>query len=232
MKFLKNEKGFTLIEVMVSIAILALISIIVWQASGSNMRAKERSEKRDEVFQGVALVMDRMTEELISAYIYSPMAEQNGKSPSGEILSKTTFVGKNGGDQDELSFVSFSHVRYVKDIKESDQEEITYHLEPSKENPGEFALMKRVSSPPDADSTIGGKGYPILDRVKGLSFRYYDSKRQEWFDEWDSAGSDTPNKIPRAVEMTLTVENPEEGGEPVLFTTIALLEMAPGPNDF
>ncbi|MBI1908899.1 MAG: prepilin-type N-terminal cleavage/methylation domain-containing protein [Deltaproteobacteria bacterium] len=230
---MRRDSGFTLIEVIVSVAILALISIVVWQASGSNMRAKERSEKRDEVFQSVAMVMDRMSEDLMEAFLYSPTSEELGKSINGEILAKTAFVGKNNGDADEISFTSFSHVRYLKDVKESDQEEVTYKLEPSKDDESNsLEIVKRSSSPLDANPTEGGKTYPLLKGVKGLSFRYYDPKKQEWFEEWDSEGSDNPSKLPRAVEITLTVENPEEEGEPIVFTTIAIVEMAPGPNDF
>ena len=233
---MRRSAGFTLIEVMVSVAILALISIIVWQASGSNIQAKERSERRDELFSSAGLVLDQICDELAASFLYSPRAEQIGKSPNGEVLTKTLFLGKNGGDQDEIQFVSFAHVRYLKDAKESDQAEIGYSLEPSKENEGTFNLIKRVSSPPDDAPGEGGVRYTVLEKIEGFNLRYYDPKKGEWVDEWNTETYDHRDKLPRGVEITLRLAGPEpekmERSQPITLRTMALVEMAPGPNDF
>ncbi|MDO8643948.1 MAG: type II secretion system protein GspJ [bacterium] len=230
-----KERGFTLIEVMVSIFILSMIALVVWQATGSNIQAKERAEKRDQVFESASMVLGQMNDELIGAHLYMPQGEETGKSPSGEILTKTIFLGEDRSEEDALTFSAFSNVRYLKDSKESDQAEISYFLKRSEEG-DQYSLMKRTASPPDADPKEGGNEFSILDDVEGLNFRYYDPKRNEWLNEWNSEGIDFLNKMPRAVEISLKVRHPssdEEGEwEPLLFKTVVLLEMAPGPNDF
>ncbi|MBI3540649.1 MAG: hypothetical protein HY073_00640 [Deltaproteobacteria bacterium] len=73
----------------------------------------------------------------------------------------------------------------------------------------------------------------LLEGVKELNFRYFNSQKNEFSDEWDSTKMDYIGKMPRAVEITMVVQDSnDEEGEPLRFSTVVLLEMAPGPNDF
>jgi hypothetical protein len=144
------------------------------------------------------------------------------------------FIGFDEGDQDRLIFHTLTHVRYLKDTKESDQAEVSYFLEEEEEGEGIWALKKRVQSPPDAEPEEGGVVMTILTGVREFNLRYYDSQKGEFFPEWDSTAVDYANRLPRAVEILLILENPmeEEEGEGHRFLTTAFLGMAPGPNDF
>ena len=234
----KNRKGFTLIEVLVAVTLLAIISILVWQSMGSSIASKERFEKKEEVFRGGSLALDRMMRGLQMAVIYSSV-DFLGVSPGGEQQTKSVLIGLNNGDQDKLTFETLSHVRYLKDVKESDQSEVSYFLEPEEDAPGEdvkvsglFSLKKREQSPPDADPDEGGTTLTLLDGVKELNFRYFDPQKWEYLDEWDSTKVDYLNKLPRAVEITLVMQDPVDEEGTIRFSTVALIEMAPGPNDF
>jgi hypothetical protein len=71
-----------------------------------------------------------------------------------------------------------------------------------------------------------------LENVLQLRLQYYDSGRKEWRREWDSLSVDFNKMLPRAVEITLVIPDPVDEEETRTFMTTALLEMAPGPNDF
>lgn len=234
---MKRPGGFTLIEVLVAVTLLAIISLLVFQAMGTSSSSKERFEKKDDLFRAAALSLDRMTRDLAMAVLFSDV-EFLGVSPSGEQSTKNLFTAKNNGDQDKVTFDTVSHIRYLKDVKESDLAEVTYFLEPLESGEGEapttglFVLKKREISPPGNTPEEGGTVTNLLEGVRELNFRYYDTGKREFVDEWDSTKIDNLNKLPRAVEITLVVQDPVDEETTHRFSTIQLLEMYPGPNDF
>ncbi len=226
-----HSPGFTLIEVMVAIALLAVISFLIWQAMGAATGSKERLEKREEVFRGATLAMNGMIRDLEMAVLFAQV-DFLGVSASGQQMSKSQFVGANNGDHDKISFDTVSHVRYLKNRKESDLAEVSYFLEPASEETGGFVLKKRESSPPDDNPDEGGTTATLLEGVKELNFRYFDPIKNEYTDDWDSTKIDQFNKMPRAVEIVLVLKDPLDEEQSVRFMSVALVEMSPGPNDF
>ena len=229
-----------MIEVLVSITILAAISILVWQAMGSTIKLKERFEAQDEVFRNASLAMERVARDLRMAFLFSK-PEILGLTPSGEQMSKNVFLGADEGENDKVTFNTFSHLRYLKNDKESDQAEVSYFVESGLSEAGEsteeeeevgMVLKKREQSPPDAQPEEGGKVIPVLAGVKVFNLRYYHIQKDEFVDAWDSAGIDNLNTLPRAVEITLGVQSPVDEEQVLKFKTVVFLEMAPGPNDF
>ena len=228
----RGSRGFTLLEVMVSVAILGFISIGVWQALSGNLRAKERVEKRDEFISSVTLVLERIAEEIQMAFLHSENSPAMGRAPNGEILTKTAFMGRNVGWQDELTFNSFSHIRYQEGAKECDQAEIAYKVVSDPDLPGLWLLKKRDNSPIDAHPEEGGKERALLSRLKVFNLRYYDERKGEWSDEWDTTRLDWAGRLPTSVEVTLKVQDPENEEVVWPFKIVASPGLAPGPNDF
>ena len=225
------RNGFTLIEVLVAITLLAVISMLVWQASGSLLDSKERFEAEDQANQAATLALQQISQNLEVATLFAGL-DFLGRSESSEQRTKSVFIGVDEGDHDKITFETLSHVRYLKDAKESEQAEVSYFLESDPEESGSFLLRKREASPPDATPEEGGVTATLLEKVVGLNFRYYNAQKGEYADTWDSTKSDNLNKLPRAVEMTLTIKDPVNDETTIKYQTTTLLEMAPGPNDF
>ncbi len=231
----RSRAGFTLIEVLIAVTLLAIISLLVWQAMGGAIASKERFEKREMSFRQASLALERISRDLAVAVLYVH-PESLGVSESGEQSIKSVLIGVNNGDQDKLTFDTLSHIRYLKDVKESDLAEVSYFLEPGEEREEEttglLVLKKRESSPPDTDPDEGGTVTTLLEGVKELNFRYFDPVRAEYGDEWDTTKLDFASKLPRAVEITLVVADPLDEENSLRFLTVAMIEMAQGPNDF
>ncbi|GEM_PF-2033383 len=241
-----NTRGFSLIEVLIAITLVAVISIMIWQSMGTTVRSKERTEHRDRVFRTASMAIEKISQDLSMAVMFSNV-ELLGVSVSGEQQSKVVFIGTNQGDQDRIIFDSFSHVRYLKDSKESDLAEITYWLEPDTERSGQYLLKKREVSPPTAQPERpveshgkkkiekGENVMTLLEGVLELNFRYYNPQKADYVDDWDSTKADFVGRLPKAVEISLKVQDPEDEDheeEPVKFETQVFIELSPGPSDF
>ncbi len=227
-----HQEGFTLIEIMIAVVILAIISLLLWQSTYVLMHAKERYELEDERFHEVILALSRMADDLSMAFLYQSK-DHTGSSGTGEAQRVIRFYGKENGDQDELHFASFSNLRFIRGSRENEQAEISYMLKKREgEEESGWDLIKRTQSPPDREPEAGGNEYVVLENVKEFKLQYYDEGRKEWRREWDSASVDFNKRIPKAVEIAIVIEDPLVPEETKTFTTTALLEMSPGPNDF
>jgi len=123
-----KENGFTIIEILVAVTLLAIISLLVWQSTGTLLASKSRFEKKDDLFQGGMLALDLMTQDLKSAVLYSKI-DFLGSSGAGEQRTKSVFMGYDEGDQDKIVFHTLSHVRYMKEFNEGNPFFIPYEAQ-------------------------------------------------------------------------------------------------------
>lgn len=214
--------GFTLLEVVVALSILALIGTLTFGAVSGALTTRDLLEAEDEVNQASRIAMSRLRRDLSLAYLTPNMGAVN--------TYRTQFVGQNG-DPDRIWLTTLSHQRLYRDARESDQTEITYWTEEDPNDRDALVLLRReaprIDQEPEKDGTI----QPVAYGVKSFQLAYLDSQTAEWREEWDTNGADTPNRLPRAVMVTLTMlapdpDDPEEKIEQT-FTQTVMLAFAP-----
>lgn len=223
MSFVKHSNlhplGFTLIEVMIAVAILAGMSLALFGASSQMINSKVLVEDRDDAQHSVSFALNRMSEDLNMAYFVKSRALL-GTAFEGEI----SFLGK----EDRIDFVSFSHLRFLKNAKESDSAEISYYLEADPDDPDSKILMRRESTTIDRNLEEGGMAYQVLKGVRFLEFRYLpagkDPTKDEWKSVWDTGSSEANNRLPDAVKIRLEVVLPEDE-EARTYTTLAPIQL-------
>ncbi len=210
-----KRNGFTLIEIMIAMAILAVMAVLFFTSMSQTINSKDDVEKKDELGHSANLALNKMSMDLQMAFLL------NGPEFLGsDGKMKTAFIGK----EDRVDFPSFSHVRYFKDVKESDYAEVGYYVEDDKEDPSKKLLMRRESKGIDDKPEEGGKGEAMIEGVKEFHLEYYDSKKKEWLKNWDSTQVDFSNRLPRAVKIELKVQDPAME-EPYAFSTIVDLKL-------
>lgn len=209
------NSGFTLIEVMIAVTILSAMALAMFAASSQILDSKDVVEDRDERNHAVSFALNKMAEDLNSAYIVKS-ADLLGTKFEGEIQFK--------GKEDQIHFVNFNHLRFIQNAKESDSMEVSYFLENDPNDPDLKILMRRESAQVDKDVETGGKAYPLLEGVKRLDFQYLPSGSDEYKSVWDSASADAGNKLPRAVKITMEVKMPDEE-EARSYSTLAPIQM-------
>lgn len=213
-----SNGGFTLLEVMIALSILAMMSMAIFYSTNQLLFSKDQTEIRDEREHAISLALNRMTEDLSMAYLVKNV-DLLGPNFEGEITFK--------GSEDRVDFASFSNQRYLKNVRESDSSEIGYYLEPMPEDPKKYNLMRRQATEVDREVQTGGRAYVLMENVEKLTFQYLGDKSDEWKKNWDSESIDFANKLPRAVKIEIELTMPDEE-EKTVFSSIALIRLHQG----
>jgi type II secretion system protein J len=197
-----NTRAFTLLEVLVSVALLAVMALSVTQSLSSSFRMVEQTEARNERFHEARQVMRRITRDLRMAFLRAqPPEEVREEDPA--VL--TRFLG----EEDELYFVTSSHVRLRAEGRESDQAEVAYFLRrPKYDTPYRSpTLFRRESRRVDHRPDRGGVTWPVVDGVKTFKVEYWDDAKEIGDDAWQrSWDSDDKELLPARVRVTLELE--------------------------
>jgi general secretion pathway protein J len=199
--------GFTLLEVVISVGILAVILSIVYNTFNSSMKAFTAMENQGDAYAQARIVLTRMSEEIASIY-FSPQNRNTGLL--GEDRDEYDLPA------DSLHFTSLSHIRWVKDSKESELCEIGYYLEKDEET---GSLFRREDWNVDGTIEEGGRPLELAQGVDGLNFRFYDG--EEWADEWDSR---IKGGLPKAIEVVLVMRDPRR--KRITFSNIFTVPIA------
>ncbi len=200
-----RARGFTLMEVMIAVAILALIGgLVAGQFSRAyDLKARvEGAAQRDQQIRGTLL---RLQREISMAFISDHYDRQRYRD------RPTFFRGEHHFGEDKLTFTSFAHERLYTDAKESDQALFAYTVEEVPAT-GKKAVFRRVKTTVDEGWDSGGDKEAVVEDVTGLAFEYWDSKDRQWREDWDSTSVERQGTLPPRVRITLTA-NDEMGKE-------------------
>jgi general secretion pathway protein J len=198
----RHLAGMTLVEAMVSIAILAIVSVTVFGGFEQTMRNKARIEEQGDRAHVIRVAMERMCREIQSAFVSLDV------NISPQLASmRTIFHGRREGHGSRLDFTSFSHRRLYRDAHESDQNELGYFLAEHRDEETRQThrvLVRRESRRIDEDPETGGQQMILVDEVREFELRYLDPSTTQWVDGWDSQGTEM-NRLPTQVRIRLVV---------------------------
>jgi general secretion pathway protein J len=206
----RPRRGFTLIEVLVAIGIIALIALLIYSAFSGMSRSRTNMIAVTDRYQAGRAAMQRMAREFSSAYM-------SGHKNFFRLQNQpqTGFVGKQG-KPDRVDFTSFSHLRLQENRHESDQAEIAYYCARSRDT-GTLDLVRRASRTVDSDMTKGGVIEIMVEDVVDFDLRYLDPVTNEWQTNWDSTQSAAQfGRLPVQVWVTLVLGN-GPGGQAIRF---------------
>ena len=122
----RHRQGFTLAEILIAVAILAIVSTLIYGSFARTFEIREFVGQVQERYHGVRTALERMSREISMAFIYDC---RELDTPTGERRLWTTFKVERSGKIDRMVFSSFSHVRLVRDTNESDQNVLSYYGE-------------------------------------------------------------------------------------------------------
>ena len=229
---LGSARGFTLIEVLIAIAIFALLMIAVYETFDQSIRSYQTVEHSRELNETARLILDRIGDDLQAAAIFNDNPDM--------VLVGEDGTGARGQPADRLVFSTLNHLPLDPNAPESDLAEVEYQIRPDPET-REPLLVRREKAYLDDDHEQGGVLTILSSRVTGLNFRYFDGTEalQERWDAralGDQAAHEQGQQLtrdvntgllPQAVETTLIVRDAD--GRDVAFTSVTRLALAKPP---
>jgi general secretion pathway protein J len=186
---LRSEDGFTLIEVLLAVSLVAMMATLVFGSlyvTTSAIEAARASSANEQIVRSALRVM---TDEL----------------SVGVSLTSGPWMGINGQQDgqpaDSIAFLTMGQFRGAESTKDTELVRIVYTRE------GERLLrFVRRNLYGLTDESV--EQVELASKVKSFNVRFYDSKNNLWVDEWDGRGrSGTPKAL--LIELTLLQENAE-----------------------
>jgi general secretion pathway protein J len=217
-----RSRGFTLIEVMVSMAILMVVSVAVWRTMSLSFETRERVGAINERYQEGRQIMNRISREIRMAFLRQPVPQNMREQTEPNVITQFK------GEEDEVHFATTAHLRLQADAKESDQAEVAYFLKSgdSRKYRGK-TLYRRESKRLDEKPERGGTVWPVVEGVKEFKIEYWDDRKEigerAWTRTWDSDDDPANPVLPSRVRITLVLENLKGDRElqPLRFVTEA-----------
>jgi general secretion pathway protein J len=177
----RGGAGFTMVEVLVAIGILAMISMMIFSSFASLKRSKEGVSRASERYREGRMAMARISRELQSAYLSKHLPIDDSMA-----VSKVVFQGEPGSPADRVDFAAFVHRRMDRDSHESDQAELSFYGSENPELRGTFDLIRRESARIDTEPKEGGRAQVLASDVDLFDLQYLDALTGQWSERWDS----------------------------------------------
>jgi type II secretion system protein J len=211
--------GFTLLEVLVATALIAVISVTLYASLSTAFKARRSALAATSDVRRTDLAMELLSADVRSAVV-----------PNGTLAG--TFVGEDyrdssGGDSDLLTFCCTTPSP-EPGVGIGDIRKVQFGCEPSAD--GRSQILYRLTttnllSPKDVEPQR-----EVLCRgVAAFNLRYYDGT---WQDYWDS--TELSNVLPYVIEVTIELVDPNPRsatGGGYRTSQLLILPCAPVPSN-
>jgi len=183
MSMQRSQSGLTLIELIVAVALLALLTVMAYRGLDSMTRANDRTLAESERWRETTLLLERFGADV------SQPARRPVRGAAGAPLPAWWGRAMTEPDGADAQF-EFSR----KSPPGRDESRLGYRLRGGKVE----LLVWRVM---DRGPASGAEVYPLLENVSALLIRHLDAQGV-WQDQWPVSDAEP---LPRAVSIELTL---------------------------
>lgn len=182
----RRQKGFTLVEVVIALTIVATLLVVTFAGLRMGLAAWQRGDERAQVLERSRSVAQIITRTLGAAYPYQVAG--HGREPARLLFE---------GRPDRVAFVTaappFPGAETVAFTA------VTLGLSAA---PAPALALTQKVLPNDKPFDPGLPPMFVDGAVTGVHFRYLKESNGEWTDQWDAALEKT---LPLSIEVTLTI---------------------------
>lgn len=205
--------GFTLIELVISLALLSLVLTLVFSAffqiSGGAAYLKDRINDEQEL----RLLLKLVTDDLMAVQYLENHAEKAGESG---IFAETEFL--HGTDFTAIHFHAAVPARFhrqVEPVKDPRLHEVGYRVVESADGT-ELVLMRREDFYIDDDMRAGGVSVPLMFGITEFLVEFLQKPGtstidafEDWRTDWRSNPATGDPKYPASLRLTVGVADSE-----------------------
>ena len=221
-----KSKGFTLLEILVAMFIFGVVLTTLYTAYTGTFRNIEETQSLASYYQMARISLDRIVEDLETAYIYPGSTDVKIQEPMNQ---SSKFIGKDLKFQDRsidaMFFNSRAHQTFNKDPFGIKMARIGYFFKEVGSD-GSFSLFRSDTTEFEQKKRENPEGSILCEDLFSLDFQYIDHLGKS-HNEWDSTQDPFKNKLPVIVSITLEFLNKSRNDEPPLrFETAVKLPIA------
>lgn len=214
----KTEAGFTLLEIILAIFILAIVMSTVYASYTGTLKIVEETRSSDYIYSMARNTMKRIIADMESISPY------NG---AFRFVSEENDMGDE--DFTDLTFLTSAHLDFF-DENSSGTALVSYYVEEDGDKKGYLLkrndILYRGGKEEDEES-MKKSGFVLCDSLKSVKYLFYDSGGEE-YEEWDTASTIKPGSdgAPLLISVELVFVNPKDAEHPFRFTTSVFVPMA------
>lgn len=203
-------RGFTLLEVIITISLLAVMMVSVSALMGGSLDMKIALSQRAQTAGRMNSALTQISSDLTHAFMLSV---NNDKERILEGKPRTIFKLSDFAGRTKLVLTTMKNGAVKKNIGEGELSFVTYELKDSEALPGRKDLYRGSVGviPDDLNSDIETK--LIARSIKMMKLEMWNG--DSWRTEWNTEKSEFKQTIPKMVKITLVGYDmePAEGDE-------------------
>ena len=200
----RAAEGFTLLEVMIAIGIMATILVILFGTYSAAVDRAARTRDLSQVYHEARVLLQLMANDLRSAYVKEPI-EQAQQALQQAKTQPITFIGEDrtevNNPADTLNFSTLLPTQRP-DIPDTEMCRVTYSIEPVDEPAHIRALFRRMNCSLDPEASDQDHLFLLTKLVHGIDFKYYDDQGTEYLD-WNSRQPRGGKRMPARMKITV-----------------------------
>lgn len=190
---MKRSSGFTLMEVLVAVAIFAIVGSLAMGGYNELVKQSEIVNMSATRTRAVQTAVQRLTQDFAS------IEPRPVREPLGDTVEPALRADSR---TERLADLTHSGWTNPAGVPRSTLQRVAYRLSDNKLERAYWPVLDRTLSGEPTTAVL-------LDQVRSVSLRFMDSN-QNWHEQWPPAGysaPDAPRARPIAVEITLELED-------------------------
>jgi prepilin-type N-terminal cleavage/methylation domain-containing protein len=203
------QAGFTLLEVLVAVTLVAVMAVGLWAVFRISIRSWSRGTEFMDGNQRHRSILNLVRKQLASTYgLVVPPNLRTGMTPTASSsLGMGSLVFS--GTENSLLFISLNSLQFQESPGLT---MVSYEVS---RNSGEnYSLVEKegryLGQMPEDESAMGGsKAIPIFENLTSCLFEYFDpgdtQNQAKWVREWDGQKL---ARLPLAISMTMVSRDP------------------------
>lgn len=185
----RTARGFTLVELMVAVGILALLGAAAASLLGNTLNHQTQIRERGDALEALALSLTIMRRDL------EQVSARQGRDSYGDHW-ESALQTYDSSDPMRLEFTSHGRRQFPGSFAGSSLQRVRYRLE-------QGVLYREIAPVPEPVANTRWLAQRLMDDVEALTFEYYSD--DQWLADWPSLNQ--PGQLlPEAVAILLTTK--------------------------